>query len=162
MRLSLRFVIPLALTLAALAYAVTPLVDRLTLRWFTRDLDLRASLIASTIVGPVAEFVSTNNPAAVQRFFERVARDERLYAVALCPGAGAQKIASPTFPSEISCDSLGRYSTAEGHLLSTEAGPLLVSVRELRSSPQQNAQLVLVHDMSFVTRRSEETRTYLF
>ena len=161
MRLSLRFIIPLALTLAALAYAVTPLVDRLTLRWFTRDLDLRASLIANTIEGPLAEFISTNDPRAVRRFFDRVARDERLYALALCPGAGAPRISSPTLPPEIECDNLERYDGA-GHLLSTENGPLLVSVRQVQTTPAQNASLVLVHDMSFVTRRSQETRTYLF
>ncbi len=161
MRLSLRFIIPLALTLAALAYAVTPLVDRLTLRWFTRDLDLRASLIVNTIDGPVAEFVATNDPRAVTRFFERIARDERLYALALCPGSGGEIIASPTFPADIRCDDLDKYSTGGGNLLSAEAGPLLVSVRELTTTTQ-NARLILVHDMSFVTRRSEETRTYLF
>ncbi|MGK2962440.1 MAG: alpha,alpha-trehalose-phosphate synthase (UDP-forming) [Gemmatimonadaceae bacterium] len=161
MRLSLRFIIPLALTLAALAYAVTPLVDRLTLRWFTRDLDLRASLIVNTIDGPVAEFVATNDPSAVRRFFERIARDERLYALALCPGSGEGIIASPTFPPDIRCDDLDRYSTGAGNLLSADAGPLLVSVRELTTTTQ-NARLILVHDMSFVTRRSEETRTYLF
>ena len=32
MRLSLRFIIPLVVALAAIAYAVVPLVDRLTLR----------------------------------------------------------------------------------------------------------------------------------
>jgi trehalose 6-phosphate synthase len=63
MRLSLRFVIPLALALAALAYAVTPLVDRLTERWFTRDLDLRSTLIANAIDGPLSMFVSSGNPA---------------------------------------------------------------------------------------------------
>ncbi len=49
MRLSLRFILPLALTLAAIAYAVIPLVDRFTLQWFVRDLDIRTSLIANTI-----------------------------------------------------------------------------------------------------------------
>ncbi|MGI9043334.1 MAG: alpha,alpha-trehalose-phosphate synthase (UDP-forming) [Gemmatimonadaceae bacterium] len=161
MRLSLRFIIPLALTLAALAYAVTPLVDRLTLRWFTRDLDLRASLIVNTIDGPVAEFVATNDPRTVTRFFERIARDERLYALALCPGSGGGIIASPTFPADIRCDDLDKYSTGAGNLLSADAGPLLVSVREL-STTTQDARLILVHDMSFVTRRSQETRTYLF
>lgn len=39
MRVSLRLVIPLLLALAAIAYAVLPLVDKLTLRWFTRDLE---------------------------------------------------------------------------------------------------------------------------
>mgnify|MGYP003413410641 FL=1 len=42
MRLSLRFIIPLMLALAAIAYSVVPLVDQLTLRWFVRDLDIRA------------------------------------------------------------------------------------------------------------------------
>jgi len=40
LRLSLRFIIPLTLALAAIAYAVVPLVDRLTLRWFARDMDM--------------------------------------------------------------------------------------------------------------------------
>ncbi len=162
MRLSLRFIIPLALTLAALAYAVTPLVDQLTLRWFTRDLDLRASLIVNAIDGPLAEFVATNNPRGVERFFERVARDERLYGLALCPGGNAPKIASVTFPAEIACADLDKYSTGSGNILSEEAGPLLVSVRPLHVSPAREAHLILVHDMSFVTRRSQETRTYLF
>ena len=39
MRLSLRFLLPLALVLAGLAYAVIPLVDTLTLKWFMRDLE---------------------------------------------------------------------------------------------------------------------------
>jgi trehalose 6-phosphate synthase len=160
MRLSLRFIIPLALALGAIAYAVTPLVDRLTLRWFTRDLDLRASLIASTIDGPLAEFVATNNPRAISRFFDRIARDERLYAIALCPGSGAPKIASPTLPAEIECAKLATYAEP-GHLLSTEDGPLLVSVRPVQNAAT-DARLILVHDMSFVTRRSKETRTYLF
>ena len=34
LRLSLRFIAPLALTLALLGYALLPLVDRLTLRWW--------------------------------------------------------------------------------------------------------------------------------
>ena len=44
MPLSLRFVVPLALALAAIAYAVVPLVDRLTFQWFVRDLDTRGAL----------------------------------------------------------------------------------------------------------------------
>ncbi len=57
MRLSLRFVLPLLLALAAIAYAVLPLVDTLTLRWFVRDLDIRASLIANTVQEPLQDLV---------------------------------------------------------------------------------------------------------
>ena len=38
MRLSLRFILPLLLVLGVVAYSVVPLVDSLTLKWFTRDL----------------------------------------------------------------------------------------------------------------------------
>ena len=45
MRLSLRFVVPLLLALGLLGYAVVPLVDRLILGWFVRDLDARATCV---------------------------------------------------------------------------------------------------------------------
>ena len=61
MRLSLRFIIPLFLALGAFAYAVVPLVDRLTLQWFVRDLDIRATLIANTIQEPVQDLVRAGN-----------------------------------------------------------------------------------------------------
>jgi len=47
MRLSLRFVIPLAIVLAAIAYAVIPLVDKLTVQWAVRDLDIRSAFVAN-------------------------------------------------------------------------------------------------------------------
>jgi trehalose 6-phosphate synthase len=97
----------------------------------------------------------------VRRFFDRVARDERLYALALCPGEGVERISSPTLPPEIVCGNLDQYAGA-GNLIETQKGPLLVSVRQVRMSAEREASLVLVHDMSFITRRSEETRTYLF
>ena len=44
MRLSLRFIIPLLIALAAFAYAAVPLADALMQRWFVRDLDIRSSM----------------------------------------------------------------------------------------------------------------------
>ena len=45
-RLSLRFVMPLAVAIALFAYAVVPLVDNLTLRWFVKDLDIRSQSLS--------------------------------------------------------------------------------------------------------------------
>lgn len=47
MRLSVRFVI--LRVLAAIAYAVTSLADKLTLRGFVRNLDIRAELITNSV-----------------------------------------------------------------------------------------------------------------
>src|SRR5439155_23114035 len=158
MRLSLRFLIPLLLALGAFAYAVVPLVDQLTLRWFVRDLDGRASLIANT----VQDLVRAANRARMLQVFTRITRDERLYAMAFCQSAGAQPVATPTLPSAIRCSNLDRFSGSSGHLLQRAEGPLLVSVRPLEAEGAPAGNLVLVHDMSFIARRSEETRKYLF
>jgi trehalose 6-phosphate synthase len=161
MRLSLRFVLPLALALAALAYAVTPLVDRLTLRWFTRDLDLRSSLIANAIDGPLGSFVATGNPTVVQQYFARIVRDERMHGIGFCMTPTSRLISSPALPAEISCETLELVARPEDKILQMPTGPLLASVVPVTSIGPQ-ARLIILHDMSFITRRSEETRRYLF
>ena len=84
MRLSLRFVLPLMLVLAGIAYAVAPLVDQLTLKWFVRDLDIRATLIANTVQEPLLEQLAAGKKAKIGAFFARITQDERLYAVGYC------------------------------------------------------------------------------
>src|SRR2546426_1840596 len=101
MRLSLRFIIPLFLALGALAYAVVPLVDRLTLQWFERDLDLRASLIASTVQEPLRDLIRAGNRSRLLQFFSRISQDERLYALGFCPLGRGEPIATPTLPAEV-------------------------------------------------------------
>jgi len=162
MRLSLRFVIPLLLALAAFAYAVVPLVDKLTLRWFVRDLDIRATLVANTVQEPMQDLLRTGNRTRIGQFFTRITQDERLFAIGFCPAAPGEPVATPTLPAEVGCSNLDRFSGPSGHLLTSAHGPVLVSVRPLAVEGAAIGRLVLVHDMSFVARRSEETRKYVF
>jgi trehalose 6-phosphate synthase len=175
MRLSLRFVIPLLIALAAFAYAVVPLVDKLTLKWFSRDLDIRANFVANAVEEPLQELIAAGNRRRIQQFFTRITQDERLLAVGFCPLDGSDPIATPTFPKEVTCATLDRFANPNGGLLQTEKGPVNVSVRPLAAAQPQATdtlstaalvanlgRLVLVHDMSFIARRSRETREYLF
>src|SRR3989442_1668645 len=98
MRLSLRFIIPLFLALGALAYAVVPLVDKLALQWFERDLDLRATLIASTVQEPLRDLIRAGNRTRLLQFFTRISQDERLYAVGFCPMGLGEPTAAPAVP----------------------------------------------------------------
>src|SRR5207237_4499953 len=106
MPLSLRFVVPLALALAAIAYAVVPLVDRLTFQWFVRDLDARGALIAQTAQEPLAELMRDPRgaKARVQRYFERIMQGERIFAIGFCDRAGRLHYASATFPEAVRCE----------------------------------------------------------
>lgn len=162
MRLSLRFIVPLLLALAAIAYAVLPLVDNLTVRWFTRDLDARASLIANTIGQSSQDLLDAGNRTRLLASFTRITEDERVYAIGFCANRDAKVLATPALPEQLRCATLDRYNAPQGEVLNSPQGPLLVSVRPLVSDSTPQGRLVLVHDMSFVRVRSEETRHYLF
>ena len=164
MRLSLRFIVPLLVVLAALAYAVVPLVDKLTLQWFVRDLDSRAGAVATTMQEPLKDMVDSGDRRGISALFARVTQDERIYAIGFCASAGAEPIATASLPHRITCgglDSLAAEAPA-GRLVESTNGPVLVSVRPMVTAKDPAGRLVLVHDMSFIARRSAQTRKYLF
>ena len=70
MRLSLRFILPLLLVLGVVAYSVVPLVDSLTLKWFTRDLESRSKLLASTMEVPLADLVVSRSRTKIFAYFQ--------------------------------------------------------------------------------------------
>ena len=160
MKLSLRFLVPLILVLAALTLAAMPLVDQLTLRWFMKDLDLRASLIASTIEEPVQHL--EGDPDALRTYFARLILDERLYAVGYCEEGAIRPEGTATLPASLRCDSMNGKSWTSGHVVRDEHGPLLISAKPIRDARGSRASIVVVQDMSFAERRNEETRQYLF
>ncbi|MDD5249015.1 MAG: trehalose-6-phosphate synthase [Rhodocyclaceae bacterium] len=162
MRLWLRFIIPLALALTAVAYAVVPLVDQLTLKWFVRDLDARSSLIANTLQDPLQELIRDGARGKILAVFNKLTHDERLYAVGFCEAAPGPLLATPNYPPELGCNSLDAILAKQSPLLPSTRGLLHVSVQTLRADDQELGRLVLVHDMSFIQRRSEETRHYVF
>jgi trehalose 6-phosphate synthase len=150
------------LVLAGIAYAVAPLVDRLTLGWFVRDLDIRATLISNTIQEPLQEQLAAGKRAKIAEFFNRMSLDERIYAVGYCASPTDKALASRSLPAEIRCAQLERWEGPGDHLLQSDKGPLHVAVKPMASEAAPAGRLVLVHDMSFVTRRSEETKRYVF
>ena len=162
MRLSLRFLVPLLLALGAFAYAAVPLVDTLMLRWFVRDLDTRASFVAASVQEPLASLIAKNSPTEIFAFFNKLLVDERLYAIGLCLPGQSAPIATRTFPDRIRCETLADYDDNAQRVIQTAHGALHLSVRSVEAPTGENAQLVLVHDMSFIERRSEETKRYLF
>jgi trehalose 6-phosphate synthase len=162
MRLSLRFIIPLILALAVIAYAVVPLVDQLTIRWFVRDLDIRSALIANTIQEQLQELVQNRTKAKILRFFNKLTQDERLYAVGFCDAAQEQLVCTQTYPKEFACQELNKITAGGTHLLPSAKGHLHVSLHTIEAEGEPLGRLVLVHDMSFVQRRTDETKRYVF
>lgn len=162
MRLSLRFIVPLVLVLTVIAYAILPLIDQLTVRWFVRDLDIRSALIANTTQEQLSELVRDGTKPKVLRFFNKLIQDERLYAVGFCDSTQERLVATQTYPQDLACKELNKIMAGAMHLLPSKKGYLHVSVYKIEGDGKTLGQLVLVHDMSFVQRRSEETKRYVF
>jgi trehalose 6-phosphate synthase len=162
MRLSLRFIVPLLVVLAGFAYAVLPIVDNLTVRWFERDLDIRAVLVANTVQEPLLELLAAGERTRAHQVLTRLTQDERVYGVELCPLSAAPPLTAGVLPPQAQCADVAPLAGAPGRALPSAHGSLFMSVRPLEAHGVVGGNLVLVHDMSFVTRRSEETRRYVF
>ncbi|MGZ9146650.1 MAG: trehalose-6-phosphate synthase, partial [Nitrospira sp.] len=101
--LSLRFVLPLVIVLAVIAYGVIPLVDSLELKWFVRDLDMRSKLMVNTMEGPLAELLVTNSKDKISAYFTRIIQDERLYALGFCDIENRLLYETQAYPQDVTC-----------------------------------------------------------
>jgi trehalose 6-phosphate synthase len=161
MRLSLRFVAPLILALGLMAYAVVPLVDTLTFKWFTRDIAIRVRLIGNAMQDSLVLLLENPENAKFQRLFTRVIQDERLYALGYCSPSGDLAFKTQTFPKEVACLKEAPETGVDGSVLRLPKGPLHIAYLPIEDSGKSLGQLVLVHDISFIDRRSADTKLYL-
>ncbi|HYR00445.1 MAG TPA: trehalose-6-phosphate synthase, partial [Casimicrobiaceae bacterium] len=161
MRLSLRFIVPLLLAIAAFAYAAVPLADAMMQRWFIRDLDARSSLIAAAAQDPLTRLIAAGSDPHIVQYFNRMLQDERLYALGLCFGAHTVPVATAQFPKTLDCAEIQKEDSGY-RVLRSGKGLYHVAIRRVDGEEDAQGWLALVHDMSFVARRNEETRQYLF
>ena len=159
--LQLRFLVPLLVVLGAAAYFSLPLMDRLTLRWFARDLNMRGALVANTLSESMSEAIQDPRGRKLQALFGRAVLDERLVAMGWCPPGGGMAVRTPTFPRDMSCADAERVASEPDPQLRIEGGPVHVSVHDVQAESGPVGRLVLMHDLSFIDRRSQDTRRYL-
>ncbi|MBE7418928.1 MAG: trehalose-6-phosphate synthase [Ideonella sp.] len=161
LQLQLRFLIPLLLALVVAALVVLPVMDQLTLRWFSRDLNTRGTAVASALSESIEEAMGSGSSARLQGLFERAARDERLVAIALCSPEGKLVRHSGAYPVKLSCTEARDASHRPDQRLELPTGAVHVGVYPVNPDKPGAGSLVLLHDMSFVDRRSQDTRQYL-
>ncbi|MGE0633996.1 MAG: trehalose-6-phosphate synthase [Pseudobdellovibrionaceae bacterium] len=163
MRLSLRFVLPLMIVLGIVAYGVVPLIDSLTLKWFSRDLDMRIQLLSSTIHDPLASYIQENSDVKITKLFSKMIQDERLYALGLCDISNKMVVKTQTFPDLLNCEDNFDKSESIKKTVASPSGLLHVAYEPiLDENGKVLGSVVLVHDMSFVERRSNDTKWFVF
>ncbi|MBT9456470.1 MAG: trehalose-6-phosphate synthase [Burkholderiaceae bacterium] len=161
LRLQFRFLIPLVLTLVAAAYLALPLLDSVTLRWFSRDLTLRGSLVTNTLSDSLAAALQEGGDLRLQGLFIRAVQDERLVAVGLCKLNGELLQRSAAYPTDLGCAHARELFAEVVPKLPLAGGTVHVGVHPVMVEGSHQADLVLLHDLSFVERRSQDTQKYL-
>ena len=161
-RLQLRFLIPLVLVLVAASTMTLPLMDRLTLQWFSRDINLRGALVANALSDSIGEALRDPGGAPrLQALFNRSAQDERIVAIGLCSASGELVHQTRGFAPNTSCAKLQEIARQPNPQLALATGSVHVGVHHIITDTGEQADLVLLHDLSFVERRSADTRYYL-
>ncbi|MCE3272223.1 MAG: trehalose-6-phosphate synthase [Ramlibacter sp.] len=160
-RLQLRFLVPLVLILTGAAYLALPLMDRLTLRWFARDLDMRGTLVANALSDTLTDALQETRGRRLQNLFDRAVQDERLVAIGWCSTDGKVVRRTQRFPNELGCEGAREVASAKDPQLRIEGGPVHVSFHPISGEAGPAGNLVLMHDLSFIERRSQDTRKYL-
>jgi trehalose 6-phosphate synthase len=154
--------LPLALVLAGLAYAVIPLVDTLTLKWFVRDLDMRSELIGRMVEGPLVDLLAAESKTKLLNYFHRTIQDERLFAIGFCDRDRRLVYKTLTYPDSIPCDGTSTVEAGKTALLQLAKGLVHVAAVGIEGNGRAWGRLMLVHDMSWAQRRSSDTKWYLF
>jgi alpha,alpha-trehalose-phosphate synthase [UDP-forming] len=160
-RLQLRFLVPLVLILVGTAYLAVPLMDRLTLRWFARDLDMRGTLVANALSDSLTTAMQEGRGRKLQALFDRAVQDERLVAIGWCSPSGKLLRHTQRFPKDLTCEQAEAIAGAKDPELRIEGGPVHVSFHPITGEAGPVGDLVLMHDLSFIERRSQDTRKYL-
>src|SRR5256885_9510786 len=158
LRVSLRFILPLTLVFALFAYAVVPLVDHLTLRWFISDLETRSEVLANTLQEPLTEYVTQGATGRIKQLFDRAVRDERLYALAFCDARNVLLYKTASYPDSLRCSAPAGDGAS---LMQLPQGQLHVTARTLDASGKTLGTLLLVHDVRFIERRTSDAKQYI-
>ena len=159
----LRFVLPLIVVLGVLALVASALAERLAMRWALRDLEARDHLIVNTLATSLAPLlVAEVEPAVIRTVMSRATRDERLMAVGLCGPDGAVRIGTESLPRGMDCRDAPRPGASKRAVVELDGGPVHVMAFPLDPQDPDQASLILVHDLRYVTKRVGDAHGYVF
>lgn len=161
MRFQARFLIPLVVTLLVAAVLVLPVMDRMTLRWFSRDLNLRGALVADALSDSIARSLQSHGTPGLVPLFDRAVRDERLVAVGLCNVDGRLVRASTAYPQDLPCPAAKELALHSEPRWRLSSGTVHVGWHEVVTEAGPQGGLVLLHDLSFIELRSRDTKWLL-
>ena len=173
MRPPIRFVLALVAGLALLTWLGSVLVQQTTREWFERDVRLRSELAVSSARQALLAHWRKAESRELRNLLVEMMRDERIMAATACAADLTVLAKTPDFPSDFSCRKVGTRIRPEPKspptswstwhtVASLPAGSVYLSAIPVIEADTALGFVILVHDMSFVGRREDETRYFLW
>jgi len=163
MRRAIKFLGFLLVGLALLTGAAYVGLTRIIRQWSDKDIALRSTLaVTAARHGLTAHWGS--DPARLTATLADITRDERIMAAAACARDGTLLAATEAYPSEFACTSMMKEIASEGGLgdqawtTTAELPSGRFQLSAVRLSEETGGLVLLVHDLSFMSRREETTR----
>jgi trehalose 6-phosphate synthase len=157
----LRFVLPLALASAVVAYFAMPHIDQMLAEWFRGDIELRASLIEGSMEERLADLVSRQDKTGARKYLSRVAVDKRLSAVLVCDADGTLFYRTAPTPPEISCGLSSAPSPGASQIIRLPSGAMHVAGFLIARPDKPAFSVYVAHDLGFAATRQTRARRYL-
>jgi trehalose 6-phosphate synthase len=166
MRRAFKFLGFLLVGLALLTGVAYVAVTRVTRQWFDKDIALRSALAVTA----ARQGLSANWDGDRRRLAETltdITRDERIMGAAACSRDGRLLAATETYPGEFACKAVFESMKSEGSLddeswtTTAELPSGRVQLSATRLSEDTGGVVLLVHDLSFMSRREATTRNFV-
>jgi trehalose 6-phosphate synthase len=165
-RTILRWGVPLLAVLTALAWGAGTLVQHTTRQWFQRDVSTRARLAVDGARDGLAAHVRSGDRRKLEAVLGAIARDDRILAAAVCSESMRTLAATGYVPRGLACEALASRLPApigEGgvELVEHASGGLVHAlVLPLGDEAGPLGRALVIHDLSFATRREEALRRF--
>lgn len=157
----LRFVLPLALASAVVAYFAMPHIDQMLAEWFSGDIELRASLIEGSMEERLADLISHHDKTGLRKYLSRVALDKRLSAILVCDADGTLFYRTAPTPPEISCGLSSAASPGASQIIRLPTGAMHVAGFLVARPDKPAFSVYVAHDLGFAATRQTRARRYL-
>ena len=157
----LRFVLPLALASAVVAYVAMPHIDQMLAEWFRGDIELRASVIEGSLEERLADLVGRHDTVGVRKYLSRVVADKRISAILVCDADGTLFYRTAPTPPEISCALNAVPSPGSSEIIRLPTGAVHVAGFLIAHPDKPAFSVFVVHDLGFAATRQTRARRYV-
>lgn len=162
-----RFLLLLLASLAVLATTVHLALTHVTRDWFEADMELRSRLAVSSARQSLES--QWTDSGALRNTLTDMTLDERIMGAAACSTQDRRLVATSSYPTVFTCRSVlervRREQPEEDTTWSMTAelpsGKVHLTVLRLSQNEVALGYVILVHDLSYLSRREETTRYIL-